>query len=121
MWGSFGGKGGGSISSSSRVEGNRVLGDEAVLRLLLRREDCLGRGPSADIIVDVLERDDPVAYCDLREANEDVRERAIDESRRVRGDGESSSSLYARSVSIEGIEVGCRTRLHTYHSIPNRW
>jgi len=93
---SLGGKGGGSVSSSSRVEGNRVLADEVVLRVLLLREDCLGRGPSADIMVGVLERD-PVVYCDLKEANEDVRERAIDESRRVRGDGESSSSLHARS------------------------
>ena len=92
---SLGGKGGGSISSSSRVEGNRMLAEEVVLRLLLLREDCLGRCPSAEVMVGVLERGDPVAYCDLREANEDVRERAIDESRRVRGDGESSSSLYA--------------------------
>ena len=103
MYGSLGGKGGGSISSSSRVEGNRVLADEVVLRLLLLREDCLGRGPSADIMVGVLERGDPVAYCDLKEAKEDVRERAIDESRRVRGDGESSSSLRV-VVSVEGIE-----------------
>jgi len=82
------------MSSSSRVEGNRILPDEVVVLL---REDCLGRGPSADALVFVLEREDPVAYCNLREASEDVRERAIDESRRVRGDGESSSSLYGRS------------------------
>jgi len=117
MYGSLGGKGGGSISSSSRVEGNRVLADEVVLRLLLLIEDRPGRDPSADSMVGVLERD-PVAYCDLREANEDVREMAIDERRRVRGDGESSSSLYACSVSIG---VGCGTRLHTYHSIPTLW
>jgi hypothetical protein len=90
---SLGGKGGGSISSSSRVRGNRILVDEAVLRILLRI-----RTPSADSVLCVLERGEgPVAYCDRREATEVVRERAIDESRRVRGDGESSSSLYACS------------------------
>ena len=77
-----------------------MLADEVVLKVLLLREDCLGRVPSADTCV--LEREDPVAYCDLREANEDVRERAIDERRRVRGDGESSSSLYARRCKHRG-------------------
>ncbi|KAF9646446.1 hypothetical protein BDM02DRAFT_3130398 [Thelephora ganbajun] len=34
-------RGGGSMSSSSRGDGNRVLADEAVLRVLLLMEDCL--------------------------------------------------------------------------------
>ena len=93
----MGGKGGGSVSSSSRVEGNRILVDEAVLRLLLLMEDCLVHIPSEDTVLCVLERGEgTTAVGDFREATEDVRERAIDESRRVRGDGESSSSLYAR-------------------------
>lgn len=82
------------MSSSSRVEGSRILADEPVLRVLLLIEDCLVRTPSVDTVLCVLERgEDPAPDCDLREANEDVRERAIDESRRVRGEGESSSSL----------------------------
>jgi len=96
---SLGGKGGGSMSSSSRVEGNRVLVDEAELRVLLLTEDCLVQDPSADTMLRVLERGEgPVVDCDFREANEDVLESAIDERRRVSGDGESSSSLYATQM-----------------------
>ena len=100
---SLGGKGGGSMSSLSRVEGNRMLADEAVLRVLLLREDCLVQVPSADIVLWDLEMGEgPVTGGDFREATDDVRERAIDDSRRVRGDGEFSSSLHARSCEYRG-------------------
>ena len=100
--------------------GNRTLAAEVVLRTLLLVEDCLVQVPSADIVLCALEREGPIADCDLSEANEDVRERAIDESRRVRGDGESSSSLYARSHEHRGETEAGTERLHTYHSIPAR-
>lgn len=91
MGASLGGKGGGSISSSSRVGGNRVLSDEPELLLA---EDCLVQVPSVDTVLCVLESGEgPAAGCERIEAAEDVRESAIDESRRVSGDGESSSSL----------------------------
>lgn len=91
---SLGGKGGGCISSSSRVGGNRVLPDEPELSVLLLMEDCLVQVPSADTVLCVLDRGEGTAAdCDRIEATEDVRESAIDERRRVRGDGESSSSL----------------------------
>lgn len=94
---SLGGNGGGPTSSSSRVEGSRILTDEPVLRVLLRTEDCLVQTLSVDTVLCVLERgESPAPDCDLKEAKDDVREMAIDESRRVSGEGESSSSLYAR-------------------------
>jgi len=115
---SLGGKGGGSISSSSRVEGNRVLADEAVLRLLLLTEDCLVQVPSVETMLRALERGEgPTADCDFREANEDVLERAIDESRRVSGDGESSSSLYARRCENRGRRNPGGSRTFTYLSL----
>lgn len=93
----MGGKGGGPVSSSSRVGGNRWLVDEPVLSVLLLVEDCLVQVVSVETELCVLERGEgPAACCDRMEATEDVREIAIDESRRVSGDGESSSSLYAR-------------------------
>ena len=111
---SLGGRGGGSVSSLSRVEGNRVLAEEPVLRALLLREDCLVRVPSVDTMLWVLERGEaPAACCDLKEANEDVRERAIDESRRVSGDGESSSSLYARGCKHQGGRMSDTGGVHT--------
>lgn len=64
--------------------------------VLLLVEDCLVQAPSADIVLCVLERGEgPAPDCDFIEATEGARERAMDESRRVRGEGESSSSLYA--------------------------
>lgn len=119
--GSLGGNGGGSTSSPSCVGGNRAPGDGVVLRTLLLREDCLVQVPSADIVLCALEREGPVAYCDLREANEDVRERAIDESRRVSGEGESSSSLYARNSQHRGEGGWTQVGSHTYRSIPTPW
>lgn len=103
---SLGGSGGGSVSSSSRVDGSRILADEAVLRVLLLMEDCLVQTPSADIVLCVLERGEgPAPDCDLREATEDVREMAMDESRRVSGEGESSSSLHGRRYEYKGKEA----------------
>ena len=102
---SLGGKGGGSVSSSSRVGGNRALAEEPVLKVLLLPEDCLVQVPSADTVLCVLERErgeGPAVGCDRMEATEDVRESAIDERRRVSGEGESSSSLYARRCQREG-------------------
>lgn len=65
-------------------------------------EDCLVQVPSAETVLCVLDRGEGTAAgCDRIEATEDVRESAIDESRRVRGDGESSSSLYARELRID--------------------
>jgi len=119
---SLGGNGGGSVSSSSRVEGSRILADEAVLRVLLLMEDCLVQTPSADIVLCALERGEgPAPDWDLREAKEDVRERAIDESRRVSGEGESSSSLYARRHEHQGKRNPGLKRSHTYHSTPTQW
>ena len=119
---SLGGNGGGSISSSSRVGGNRILADEAVLRALSRMEDCFTQTPSPDIVLcDLVRGEGPVPGWDLREANEVDRERAIDESRRVRGEGESSSSLYARKFEHQGEENLGPRRSHTYHSTPVQW
>lgn len=115
---SLGGKGGGSMSSLSRVEGNRALPEEPVLRALPLEEGCFIRVPSVDTVLWVLERAAPAACCDLREANEDVLEIAIEESRRVRGEGESSSSLYARGCKRQ---VGHRGHSHTYRSTPTQW
>ena len=73
-----------------------MLVDELALSVLLLKEDCLVQTPS-EVVLCVLDRGEgATAGCDRIEATEDVRESAIDESRRVRGDGESSSSLYAR-------------------------
>ena len=98
---SLGGKGG-AASSSSRVGGNRELDDELLLNVLLLIEDCLVQVPSADTVLCVLDRGegnvvDCEPDCDRMEATEDVREIAIDDSRRVSGDGESSSSLFAHT------------------------
>ena len=93
---SLGGKGGGSESSSSRVVGNRVLPDEPLLSVLLLVEDCLVQVPSADTTLCARDGGEVTAVDERIEATEEVRESAIDESRRVRGDGESSSSLNAR-------------------------
>lgn len=119
---SLGGNGGGSISSSSRVEGNRILVDEVALMILLLTEDCLIQTPSADIMLCVLERGEgPTPDCDFKEAKEDVRESAIDESRRVRGEGESSSSLYAHRHERQSEINSGAGRSRTYHSIPVQW
>lgn len=71
--------------------------------------------PSDDAVLCVLDRErgeGPVAGCDRIEATEDVRESAIDESRRVRGDGESSSSLCGRKHRARVVSSGG----HTCHS-----
>jgi hypothetical protein len=93
---SLGGKGGGSESPSSRVVGNRILPDEPLLSVLLLVEDCLVQVPSADTTLCVRDGGEVTAADERIEATEEVRESAIDERRRVRGDGESSSSLNAR-------------------------
>ena len=112
---SLGGNGGGSESSSSRVGGSRGLDDEPVLSVLLRVEGCLIHGKSAETVLCVLERGEgSAAGCDRIEATDEVRDSAIDESRRVRGDGESSSSLNAR-VNVNN-EASVKERPHTYHS-----
>lgn len=92
------------MSPSSSVGGSRVLVDEPELSVLLLIDDCLVQTPSADIVLCVLDRGEGAGVgCDRMEAIDDVRESAIDESRRVSGDGESSSSLYARvDVNIQG-------------------
>lgn len=88
-----------------------MLDDEP---LLLLTEDCLVQVPSADTVLCVLEGErgeGPAAACDRMEAAEGVRESAIDESRRVRGDGESSSSLQARGCKHKG-ERGLTRSMH---------
>lgn len=70
-----------------------MLVDELELSALLLTEECFVQVPSEDTVLCVLESGEGPAVCDLIEATEVARDKAIDDSRRVRGDGESSSSL----------------------------
>lgn len=81
---SFGGRGGGVEASSraSGIAGSRGLAGVFVLKAALDRKSLAMLG--------VRERDDKF---ERSEVEEDLRDMASDDSRRVSGEGESSSSL----------------------------